>query len=283
MERLHSFTALDFETFTPERSSACAIGLVKVIDGRIVQKFYSLINPIPDERQTDNSAVNGITREMVNAAPTFLEIWPTIKKIIGSDILVSHNAEFDRDVWNRQMEIYCCVSDPSKFRFFCTFQMTGLSLEDACAKHNIDMGTHHDALDDALACARIMLAENGHLQTRTFTGGLSAVMKQMSAKKYDHSTLDPLEDSQIENKETPFYHAKTVITGVFPSYPNRDELGKRLQALGADINTSISKKTNVVVIGDGAGPSKLRKIEDLRTAGFNIRVIYEPELISILS
>lgn len=283
MTKLRSFTALDFETFTAERSSACAIGLVKVIDSRIVQKFYSLIRPIPDDRQTDNSAIHGITLEMVEAAPTFLELWPQIKKIIGSDILVSHNADFDQDVWNRQMEVYCCVANPSKFRFFCTFQMTGLSLEDACAKHNIDMGTHHDALDDALACAKVLLAENGHMQTRAFTGGMSEAKKQIAAKKYSHSTLDPLDDSQIENKDTPFYHARTVITGIFSTYPNRDALGKRLQALGADINTSISKKTNVVVVGDGAGPSKLRKIEDLRADGFDIRIIFEPELVSILS
>lgn len=58
---------------------------------------------------------------------------------------------------------------------------------------------------------------------------------------------------------------------------------KHLQSLGADINTSISKKTNIVVIGDGAGPSKLRKIEELRESGCDIRIIYEPELIDILS
>lgn len=283
MSNLHSFTALDFETFTPERSSACAIGLVKVVDGRIVQKFYSLIKPIPDNRETDNSAINGITREMVSVAPTFLELWPTISKIIGKDVLVSHNAEFDQSVWDKQMCLYCCVSDPTKFRFFCTYRMTGLSLEDACAKHNIEMGCHHDALDDALACAKLLLAENGCIQASTFKGGISEAMKQMAAKKYDHATLVSLDDSLVENKETPFFHARTVITGIFTAYPNRDELGKILQSLGADINTSISKKTNIVVVGNGAGPSKLKKIEALRADGFDIRVIYEPELISILS
>ena len=39
MKNIRSFTALDFETLTAERSSACAIGLVKVIDGYITQKF----------------------------------------------------------------------------------------------------------------------------------------------------------------------------------------------------------------------------------------------------
>lgn len=283
MSNPKTFTAIDFETMTAERSSACAIGLVKVVNGQIVQKYYSLINPIPDDRETDNSAVHGITREMVASAPKFIDIWPTIVKVTAGSILVSHNAEFDSAVWNEQLGFYGCTKNPSRFQFLCTYEMTGLSLKDACAKHNIEIGHHHDALDDALACAKVLLAESGSIQTDTFKGGVRKAMKEMSAKKYDRETLVPLEDDKIENKETPFFHAKTVITGVFTAYPNRDELGKILQSLGADINTSISKKTNIVVVGSGAGPAKMKKIEELRNEGFDIRVIFEPELITYIS
>lgn len=55
MDSIDSFTAIDFETMTAERASACAIGLVKVIVGHITQRFYSLINPIPDSREHDNA------------------------------------------------------------------------------------------------------------------------------------------------------------------------------------------------------------------------------------
>ena len=60
------------------------------------------------------------------------------------------------------------------------------------------------------------------------------------------------------------------------------ELGKLLQSLGADINTSITKKTNIVIIGNGAGPSKLKKTQELKDSGYNIKLIYEPELIDVL-
>lgn len=281
MEPLKSFTALDFETFTPERSSACAVGLAKVKDGHIIHKFYSLINPIPDDRTTDNSAVHGITAEMVAQAPTFADLWPLIKGIIGDDSIVSHNADFDEDVWKAQL-IHYALDTPGRHNFVCTFKMTGLSLEACCARHNIDMGTHHDALDDAIACAKVMLAEAGQLQTSKFTGGVSQALEQRAAKKYDRATLDPLADEEIEDKSTPFFHARTVVTGTFDAYPNRNELGLKLQTLGADINTSISKKTNVVVMGKGAGPSKMKKIEELKASGCDIRIIYEPELIDIL-
>lgn len=281
MEPLKSFTALDFETFTPERSSACAVGLAKVKDGHIIHKFYSLIKPIPDDRTTDNSAVNGITAEMIANAPTFADLWPVIRGIIGNDSIVSHNSDFDEAVWKAQL-IHYSLDTPGHHNFICTFKMTGLSLESCCAKHNIDMGTHHDALDDAIACAKVMLAEAGQPQISKFTGGVAQALKFQDAKKYNRATLDPLADEEIEDKSTPFFHARTVITGIFDAYPNRNDLGIKLQSLGADINTSISKKTNVVVIGSGAGPSKMKKIEELQSAGYDIRIIYEPELIDIL-
>ena len=68
----------------------------------------------------------------------------------------------------------------------------------------------------------------------------------------------------------------------FIAFPDRNELGKRLQSLGADINTAISGKTTVVVMGIGAGPSKIKKIEDWRSKGHDIRIIYEEELRQIL-
>ena len=40
-----NFTAIDFETATGKRSSACAVGIVTVEDGVISDTFYSLIQP----------------------------------------------------------------------------------------------------------------------------------------------------------------------------------------------------------------------------------------------
>lgn len=39
------FTAIDFETANASRDSACAIGLVTVKDGRIIDEYYKLIKP----------------------------------------------------------------------------------------------------------------------------------------------------------------------------------------------------------------------------------------------
>lgn len=53
--------------------------------------------------------------------------------------------------------------------------------------------------------------------------------------------------------------------------------------MGADINTSISKKTNFVLIGEDPGLSKLEKIDQLLHDGFPIRKLYQEDLGAILS
>lgn len=277
-----NFTAIDFETYTHERTSACAIGLVKVKDGHVLHRFYSIINPVPDNEEKTNTSIHGITEDMISLAPRFDELWPLIRAMIGDDIIVSHNAPFDSDIFNRVLNYYD-IKVPKLYRFYCTYELTGLSLREACMKHNIELGSHHDALADAEACAKIYLAERGKIQSNTFKGSLDKILALNTAKKYDRATLDQLDDEEVENQSTPFFHAKVVITGVFNAYPNRNDLGKKLQSLGADMNTAISSKTNIVVMGDGAGPAKVKKINEINENGGNIRVIFESELVDILS
>ena len=89
-------------------------------------------------------------------------------------------------------------------------------------------------------------------------------------------------DADITNKDNPFFHQKVVITGVFTAFPDREKLAFRLRDCGADINSSISAKTNIVVKGEGAGPSKMEKIKKLNEKGANIRVIEEKEMVEIV-
>lgn len=276
-----NFVSIDFETMTVKRTSACAVGLAVVLDGVIHRKFYSLIRPIPDDEPRTNTFVHGITPEMVQYAPTFDVIFPTLRDLMHGLTIVCHNRNTDINIL-RDCMAYFGLQGIDIEDNICTYELTGLPLEACCAQYGINMGNHHDALDDAVACAKVMLALDGKIVSSIGAGSLRTIMANKGERKYERATLDPLADDQVENQSTPFFHASVVITGTFEAYPNRNELGKRLQSLGADINTSISGKTTVVVMGNGAGPSKVKKIEDLRAKGHDIRVIYEPELVQIL-
>ena len=45
---MQDFAAIDFETANGRHSSICSIGVVIARDGKIVDKFYSLIQPSPN-------------------------------------------------------------------------------------------------------------------------------------------------------------------------------------------------------------------------------------------
>jgi len=88
---------------------------------------------------------------------------------------------------------------------------------------------------------------------------------------------------ELDNADpnSPFYNKKVVITGIFNSY-SRNDLADLLKEMGADINGSISKKTNFVIAGLEAGPAKMEKIKTLNKMAANIVLLNEPAFISIL-
>ena len=155
-----SFLAIDFETATSRRDSACAIGLAVGCAGRVVLSRTYLIRP-PTTRFTF-SDLHGLTWKDVRDAPSFAEFWPTLRAWIDSAaFLAAHNAPFDRSVLHA-----CCARyrlQPPRAPFTCTVQLArtrwGIhptTLPDVCRRLHIPL-RHHDAESDATACARIVL------------------------------------------------------------------------------------------------------------------------------
>ncbi|MDQ6468572.1 NAD-dependent DNA ligase LigA [Exiguobacterium acetylicum] len=66
---------------------------------------------------------------------------------------------------------------------------------------------------------------------------------------------------RVDQTNVPLGGKTIVLTGTLESL-KRSEAGKRLEALGADVTGSVSKKTDVLVAGEKAG-SKLTKAESL--------------------
>ena len=75
---------------------------------------------------------------------------------------------------------------------------------------------------------------------------------------------------------------KIVLTGDL-NFISRKDIAHELKIRGADVNTSSSKKTDIVIIGDSPGPVKLQKIEELKQMGYFIQLIFEEELLSCLN
>ena len=85
-----NFAAIDFETANNERSSDCSVGIVIVRDGKIVDKFYSLIKPEPEYYNCWCSQVHGLSLDDTMEAPVFPDVWAQIEPMIEGLPLVAH-------------------------------------------------------------------------------------------------------------------------------------------------------------------------------------------------
>ncbi|MEH6625226.1 MAG: NAD-dependent DNA ligase LigA [Motiliproteus sp.] len=87
--------------------------------------------------------------------------------------------------------------------------------------------------------------------------------------------VDWPEEEQKPEHQQPLLGATYVLTGSLEKL-SRDDAKEKLEALGAKVSGSVSKKTSVVVAGPGAG-SKLTKAQSL-----GVKVIDEQQLLDFL-
>lgn len=277
-----NFVAIDFETLTPKLTSACSVGLVKVLNGTIFQEFYSLLSPIPDDSTMRNTCIHNIKDEMLVGAPTFSNLFQFMTTFIGDLPIVCHNKSTDINILYRCMDYYK-LSGLNLDNVIDTLDIYKNPLDVCCKENGITFNNHHNALADAEACAKLYLCSNGILSHDLASFNFKDIMKSRKSRALSSDTLTPLPDEDVLNNETLFFKKKVVITGCFVDYPERDKLGALIKHLGADVNTSISRRTELVLVGSQAGPAKLDKIQKLNAEGAGIRIIYEDELISLLN
>ena len=158
---MRDFAAIDFETANYDRSSVCSVGVVIVRDGKIVDKFYSLIQPEPNYYNYWCTQVHGLCRTDTDDAPVFPDVWAQIEPLIEGLPLVAHNRPFDEGCLRAVFRTY--QMDYPEYVFLDTLAASRRlqpdlenhqlqTVADACG---FQMENHHHALADAEACAWI--------------------------------------------------------------------------------------------------------------------------------
>ena len=159
-----NFTAIDFETANGSPASPCAVGLVKVRDGKLVDDLATLIvPPYPNNYfNPGNIQVHGIRPSDIDDAPSWNEVLPILLAFVGEDVLVAHNATFDMGVLKKsaaainvnlpELSYTCSLEIARK-----TYNLESYRLNSVAYAIGHEDFKHHDALADADACARIIV------------------------------------------------------------------------------------------------------------------------------
>lgn len=164
MSEMRNFNAIDFETANEQPCSVCSVGVVIVRDYEIVDSFYSLIHPEPEYYQWFCRRVHGLGPEDTEDAPPFPEVWDRIAPLLEGYPLVAHNARFDEGCLKAVHRVY--RMDYPDYLFFDTLaasrkhfghSIPNHQLQTVAAACGYNLMSHHHALADAEACARIAI------------------------------------------------------------------------------------------------------------------------------
>jgi DNA polymerase III subunit epsilon len=167
------FTAIDFETANRRRDSACQLAAVVVRSGKIVDTAMWMIRPVPLYFSPGNIAIHGITPAKVRSEPTFAEHWPAIAKFLFRDdtstydCIIAHNAAFDMGVMLGSLASHSIESPDLPYN--CT-RLIARQTWPGRPRYGLKplaewLGIHfrhHDALEDSVACAKILIAAGLH-------------------------------------------------------------------------------------------------------------------------
>ena len=173
------------------------IGIVELKENVLTQNyFHEYINP---EKDINLSAqkVHGISNEFLTDKPTFSKIAEKFLDFIKDDIIIIHNAEFDINFINKELQncgfnkINNTVIDTIKLAKK-EFPGQAVNLDSLCRKLNVNntRQNHHGALLDATLLSKVYL--------KLTTG------KQESLKLMDNKFFKLNENENINHNKNNF-------------------------------------------------------------------------------
>jgi DNA polymerase-3 subunit epsilon len=156
------YVVVDVET-TGGRASdhrVTEIGAVKVQNGKIVDRYSTLINPMRSIPR-NITRLTGITNAMVADAPHFSAVAESFDTFMKDAIFVAHNVNFDFGFLKAEFER---VGRPFRYPKLCTCASmrqhykghASYSLKSLCNAYDISLESHHRALCDAEAAAELL-------------------------------------------------------------------------------------------------------------------------------
>lgn len=286
-----SFVAIDFETLYPQRVSACSVGMVKYINGEIVDSFYTLIRPpfdYPGKCGNVLTWVHGLTEEMVKNERTFKEILPEMECFVDGLPLVAHNACVEKACIRDACAYYGVETSIDFENIFDTLPLSRQAeaksgifeegpgthqLDAICRRFGIAGNNHHNALADAEMCGNLLVLFQKILEE----GVVAKVVEKVSAPSQKYNPEDKVQRTDLDNiAENPFKNKVVVLTGFAKAVSQ--EYAHKLNELGAIIKDGVNKKTNVLITGYNAGPSKMQKAKE-----FGAKIISEEEFKEMIN
>lgn len=288
-----NYSILDLETtgLDPKYDEIIEIGIIKVRNNKIVDKYQTLVQPnttyIDDE---DNEIyidefieeLTGITNEMLEDAPKIEEVIENAMNFISEDIIVGHNVNFDINFLYDAIKKYNDTDLSNDFLDLMKMARRAIKeinhhrLTDIAAFFEYDYEAHR-ALEDCKATYDLLNHLIDYIEENQLDVSDAAIKS--------HSKLDlrTLKSETLEvDTENYFYNKNICFTGKLEHFVRKDA-AQICVNLGAHCENNVTKKTDVLVLGNfdynatvkNNKSTKLKKAEGLKLEGQDIEIMSE--------
>lgn len=294
MQKKERFIIVDIETprsFSPA-DGIREVAAVVVEDYRAVETLHLAV--ITDEEKYKNGYGDGL--EAIEENEELKEKFKALVKKHKCP-LVAHNASFDRNFlryWGwveESQEFYCSMNTIKQKEILPSYKLVNL-LE----HYNIKKGQAHNALQDVLdlldllkvvkperwSALSISTVATKKVNKESNNKDGETKPKSNSFKKFAKSKEQVAQEKELiefakNNLIKDIFNKKKIV---FTGDMSKDRAEMRAIAIryGADSPTSISGKTNILVVGEGSGKSKLEKAKQL-----GIEIITEEEFWNLIN
>lgn len=283
-----------------------------------------------DHFDSRNISIHGITPDDVANKPRFANVFGEVQEFIGQDALVAHNAAFDTGVIRSACEVSQMAAP--EYDYACTvvlsrrnYALPSYSLPFVAEAAGVPLRNHHDATEDARACAGILIDIAKKLDAGTLAEVFAAMklpiphadryvpgldqMSKATRSAVDRALLasqqpnaprkggfgswstegpNPVPNSGADPAH-PLFGQTVVFTGDLGL--SRPEAKDKAASYGAQCASSVTRKTTVLVVGNGFSASDLKggrltskaaRVLQLQQAGQGIEVLSEGEFLQMV-
>jgi DNA polymerase-3 subunit epsilon len=298
--------AVDVET-AADRDSICAVGIVEWVDGELRKIGRWLLRPPRGEWNPFNISTHGIRPHDVVGKPTLAQWWPEFLAIVDTAPVIAHHAAFDMNAF--RYTLAASNIDVEVFRFACSRVIArdtwpgwwSYSLPIVVDELHLPNFEHHDPLDDAMACARIVQLAIVHRKTNSLEDLIAA--RHFKWGRVDESLYQPFSGSGsvqltcpqpspgvVFDPLHPLFGRIVVFTGALDSM-TRSRAAQLVVNVGGQFANSVTKKTHYLVCGyqdfrklaGGTNNSRKReKAQSLINEGADLELLPENEFLELV-
>lgn len=287
---IDNYCVLDLETtgLSPNYDSIIEIGIIKVKENKIVDKYNSLINPgfLINEYIT---SITGITNEMLKGKPKIIDLKKEVLNFIGNDVLVGHNISFDVSFLQKGF------NEELKNEYIDTLQFCRKLFKELSHHRLTDMSNYleisrneHRSMSDCLCTKELYDCIKEKMKNDGLEINDIFAKRNYSSKNIDIHAIKP--DNIEIDEDNFFYNKHCVFTGKLEKMIRKDAM-QLVVNVGGILDNSVTKKTNYLILGnndycssikDGKS-SKHKKAEKYKLEGQDIDIIDEDTFYNLFN